>query len=81
VITNAMLTNMATKTYKGRTSALTGDPEDVPVATLKSDLVLVKGDVGLGNVDNTSDTNKPVSTAQAAATPWSYQAPNLMPTL
>lgn len=28
---------------------------------------IVKGDVGLGNVDNTSDGNKPVSTAQAAA--------------
>lgn len=28
---------------------------------------IVKGDVGLGNVDNTSDVNKPVSTAQAAA--------------
>lgn len=28
---------------------------------------LIKGDVGLGNVDNTSDTDKPVSTAQAAA--------------
>ncbi len=30
-------------------------------------VVLAKGDVGLGNVDNTSDANKPVSTAQAAA--------------
>lgn len=30
-------------------------------------VTLVKGDVGLGNVDNTSDANKPVSTAQAAA--------------
>ncbi len=30
-------------------------------------VVLVKGDVGLGNVDNTSDVNKPVSTAQALA--------------
>lgn len=30
-------------------------------------VVLVKGDVGLGNVDNTSDVNKPVSTAQQAA--------------
>lgn len=29
--------------------------------------VLAKGDVGLGNVDNTSDANKPVSTAQATA--------------
>lgn len=27
-------------------------------------VTLVKGDVGLGNVDNTSDVNKPVSTAQ-----------------
>ena len=30
-------------------------------------VTLTKTDVGLGNVDNTSDTNKPVSTAQAAA--------------
>lgn len=30
-------------------------------------VTLVKGDVGLGNVDNTADTAKPVSTAQAAA--------------
>ena len=28
---------------------------------------IVKSDVGLGNVDNTSDANKPVSTAQASA--------------
>lgn len=30
-------------------------------------VTLDKGDVGLGNVDNTSDANKPVSTAQATA--------------
>jgi hypothetical protein len=30
-------------------------------------VTLVKADVGLGNVDNTSDTNKPVSTAQLTA--------------
>lgn len=36
-------------------------------AQLKSTLALVKADVGLGNVDNTSDTGKPVSTAQQAA--------------
>ena len=30
-------------------------------------VTLVKADVGLGNVDNTSDVNKPVSTAQATA--------------
>lgn len=36
-------------------------------AQLKTDLVLVKADVGLGTVDNTSDANKPVSTAQQTA--------------
>jgi hypothetical protein len=36
-------------------------------AQVKTDLALVKGDVGLGNVDNTSDINKPVSTAQQTA--------------
>ena len=30
-------------------------------------VVLSASDVGLGNVDNTSDANKPVSTAQATA--------------
>lgn len=33
----------------------------------KTLLSLVKGDVGLGNVDNTSDVNKPISTATATA--------------
>jgi hypothetical protein len=36
-------------------------------AQLKTTLALAKSDVGLGNADNTSDANKPVSTAQAAA--------------
>lgn len=39
----------------------------ITAAALKAALSLVKGDVGLGNVDNTSDANKPVSTAQQAA--------------
>ena len=33
----------------------------------KADLTLTKGDVGLGNVNNTSDAAKPVSTAQQTA--------------
>lgn len=37
------------------------------VAGRTGDVVLVKGDVGLGSVDNTSDVGKPVSTLQAAA--------------
>jgi hypothetical protein len=36
-------------------------------AQAKTSLALVKGDVGLGSVDNTSDANKPVSTAQQTA--------------
>lgn len=34
---------------------------------LSSDVTVTKSDVGLGNVDNTSDANKPVSTAQQTA--------------
>jgi hypothetical protein len=60
VVTNSKLANMATKTYKGRTSSGTGDPEDVTVSTLKADLAL-------NNVDNTSDANKPISTATQTA--------------
>ena len=67
VVTNTKSATMATKTYKGRTSASTGVSEDVAVATVKTDLVLVKGDVGLGSVDNTTDAGKPVSTAQQTA--------------
>lgn len=34
---------------------------------LSANRTLAKGDIGLGNVDNTSDANKPVSTAQQTA--------------
>lgn len=34
---------------------------------LSGDVVLAKGDVGLGNVDNTADKDKPISDAQKAA--------------
>lgn len=37
------------------------------VARKTGAITLAKADVGLGNVDNTSDANKPVSTAQATA--------------
>jgi hypothetical protein len=37
------------------------------VNTYTGAVVLVKADVGLGNADNTSDANKPVSTAQQTA--------------
>jgi hypothetical protein len=37
------------------------------VASKTGAVALVKGDVGLGNVDNTSDANKPISTATQTA--------------
>ena len=48
------------------------------VASKTGAVSLVKGDVGLGNVDNTSDVNKPVSTAQQTA--LNLKAPLASPT-
>lgn len=44
-----------------------GPPPVTSVAGKTGAVTLVKGDVGLGNVDNTSDANKPVSTATQTA--------------
>ena len=46
---------------------LTAGGDVTSVASRTGAVVLTKTDVGLGNVDNTSDVNKPVSTAQATA--------------
>lgn len=43
------------------------DTRKVNGHALTGDITVSKGDVGLGNVDNTSDIDKPVSTAQQAA--------------
>lgn len=59
-ITNVLVANMATKTFKGRTSTGTGVPEDLSISTVKTDL-------SINNVDNTTDANKPVSTATQTA--------------
>jgi hypothetical protein len=55
-------------------TALNGKESTIASGTLsqfwrgdKAFVALTKSDVGLSNVDNTSDANKPVSTAQAAA--------------
>lgn len=58
-VTNAKLANVATATFKARNTAGIGSPEDISVFQAKSLL-------GISNIDNTSDVNKPVSTAQAA---------------
>ncbi len=48
-------------------SRAAGAWSSITTAALKTALVLVKADVGLGSVDNTSDVAKPVSTAQNTA--------------
>ena len=51
---------IASPTFTGTVTIPTG-------ASITAPTGLVKGDVGLGNADNTSDVNKPVSTAQQTA--------------
>lgn len=58
---------MATARILYRKSAGSGAVEEQTIATLKTDLALTKSDVGLANVDNTSDANKPISTATQTA--------------
>lgn len=55
-VTNAKLANMTTKTYKGRTTGSTGDPEDVAAATVAADIQasVDHGSIaGLGDDDHT----------------------------
>lgn len=57
-VTNTKLAHMATGAVKGRTSAGTGDPEDLDIdTTLKTALNLSKLDVGLANVPNVDTTD------------------------
>lgn len=57
-------TNAASVVTVGGTQTLTNKTMTSPV--INTPTGIVKGDVGLGNVDNTSDANKPVSTAAQA---------------
>ena len=66
-VTLAKMDNVATGTVFYRKTASTGVPEVQTLATLKTDLAITKTDVGLGNVDDTSDANKPISTAAQTA--------------
>jgi hypothetical protein len=68
-------TGAITLTSGDVTTALTYTPSSVTgltgvqtVAAFKTGLALVKGDVGLGNVDNTADVNKAVLSATKLAT-------------
>ncbi len=58
-------TNASSVVTVGGTQTLTSKTLTSPV--INTPTGIVKGDVGLGNVDNTSDANKPISTAERAA--------------
>ena len=57
----------ATDTLVGRATTDTLTNKTLTAPAISSPTGLAKADVGLGNVDNTSDVNKPVSTAQTTA--------------
>lgn len=60
--------NVKATKFKGDGSELTNIPYPVTSVAGKTGAVtLAKGDVGLGNVDNTSDANKPISNATQVA--------------
>lgn len=60
--------NVKATKFKGDGSELTNVPYPVTSVAGKTGAVaLAKDDVGLGNVDNTSDANKPISTATQTA--------------
>lgn len=58
-----LLADMPEATFKMRAAGTgTGAPINGTATQVKTALALAKADVGLGNVDNTSDADKPVST-------------------
>lgn len=62
--------NNYTTTEKNKLSGIEGGAQVNTVTSVASKtgaVSLVKGDVGLGNVDNTSDVNKPISTSTQTA--------------
>jgi hypothetical protein len=60
VVSNAKLADMPANTIKGNNTGSTADPVNLTVAQTKTLLAI-------SNVDNTTDVNKPVSTAQQTA--------------
>ena len=62
----ALVDAASTTTYAGNWYRLE-DKQVLSVAGKTGTVTLVKGDVGLGNVDNTADADKPVSTATQTA--------------
>jgi hypothetical protein len=64
---NPSVVTVANDRILGRKSGGGSNIEGLTASEAKAILSLTKSDVGLGNVDNTSDADKPVSTAQQTA--------------
>lgn len=64
---DADLDTWANKTAPSGTVVGTTDAQTLTNKAITAPTGIVKGDVGLSNVDNTSDANKPISTADQAA--------------
>lgn len=68
---NKPISSATQAALNGKASSSQGEKADTAVQSVNSktgnSITLVKGDIGLGNVDNTSDANKPVSSAAQSA--------------
>lgn len=67
VATSGDYEDLANKPTIPSIAGLVPDTRTVNGQALNADVTIEKADIGLGNVDNTADVNKPVSTAQQTA--------------
>lgn len=61
------MASLPANTIIGNNTGSAATPLALSVAQVKTLLSITKADIGLGNVDNTSDLNKPISTAMQTA--------------
>lgn len=66
-VTLSKMASLPANTIIGNNTGSAATPLALSVTQVKTLLSITKADVGLGNVDDTSDLNKPISTATQAA--------------